>query len=61
MRCSPARIFRCGEISALVYATGGNTYFGRTAELVQSAVTVSHFQHAVLRIGKYNISLCWPW
>jgi hypothetical protein len=50
-------IVRRGEISALVYATGGKTYFGRTAELVQSAVTVSHFQQAVLRIGNYLIIL----
>ena len=50
-------IVRRGEISALVYATGGGTYFGRTAELVQSAVTVSHFQKAVLRIGNTLIML----
>jgi H+-transporting ATPase len=50
-------IVRRGEISALVYATGSKTYFGKTAELVQSAVTVSHFQKAVLRIGDYLIML----
>jgi H+-transporting ATPase len=50
-------IVRRGEIGALVYATGANTYFGRTAELVQTAVTVSHFQKAVLRIGDYLIVL----
>jgi H+-transporting ATPase len=50
-------IIRRGEIGALVYATGGNTYFGKTAELVQTAVTVSHFQKAVLRIGNYLIML----
>jgi H+-transporting ATPase len=50
-------IVRRGEISALVYATGGKTYFGKTAELVQSAVTESHFQKAVLRIGNYLIIL----
>ena len=50
-------IIRRGEIGALIYATGGNTYFGKTAELVQSAVTVSHFQRAVLRIGNYLIML----
>jgi H+-transporting ATPase len=50
-------IVRRGEIGALVYATGGKTYFGETAELVQSAVTVSHFQKAVLRIGNYLIIL----
>ena len=50
-------IIRRGEIGALVYATGGKTYFGKTAELVQAAVTVSHFQKAVLRIGNYLIIL----
>ena len=50
-------IIRRGEIGALVYATGGKTYFGKTAELVQSAVTVSHFQQAVLKIGNYLIML----
>jgi H+-transporting ATPase len=50
-------IIRRGEIGALVYATGGKTYFGKTAELVETAVTVSHFQKAVLRIGNYLIIL----
>ena len=50
-------IVRQGEIGALVYATGTNTYFGQTAELVQDAVTVSHFQQAVLKIGKFLILL----
>jgi H+-transporting ATPase len=50
-------IIRRGEIDALVYATGGKTYFGKTAELVQTAVTVSHFQKAVLRIGNFLIVL----
>ena len=50
-------IVRRGEIGALVYATGGKTYFGKTAELVETAVTVSHFQKAVLKIGNYLIVL----
>jgi H+-transporting ATPase len=50
-------IMRRGEISALVYATGGDTYFGKTAQLVQEAHTVSHFQQAVLKIGQYLIIL----
>ena len=50
-------IIRQGEIGALVYATGGNTYFGKTASLVQEAHTISHFQRAVLRIGNYLIML----
>jgi H+-transporting ATPase len=50
-------ILRQGEIDAMVYATGTNTYFGKTAQLVQSAHTVSHFQRAVLKIGDYLIIL----
>src|ERR1700722_6307051 len=50
-------IVRRGEIGAFVYATGANTYFGRTAQLVQGAQTVSHFQRAVLKIGDYLIIL----
>ena len=50
-------IIRKGEISALVFATGIKTYFGKTAQLVQEAHTVSHFQKAVLKIGNYLIVL----
>jgi H+-transporting ATPase len=60
-KCSEAvfsgSIIRQGEIGALVYATGANTYFGKTAQLVQEAHTVSHFQRAVLKIGNYLIIL----
>lgn len=50
-------IIRQGEIDALVYATGANTYFGKTAQLVQEAHTISHFQRAVVKIGNYLIIL----
>ncbi len=50
-------IIRKGEIDAMVYATGTNTYFGKTAQLVEEAHTVSHFQRAVLKIGDYLIIL----
>jgi H+-transporting ATPase len=50
-------IVRMGEMTALVYATGMNTFFGRTAKLVESAVTSSHFQKAVIKIGDYLIIL----
>ena len=50
-------IIRRAEIGVLVYATGTKTYFGRTAQLVQEAKTVSHFQKAVLKIGNYLIIL----
>ncbi len=50
-------ILRQGEIDAMVYATGTKTYFGKTAQLVQEAHTVSHFQRSVLKIGDYLIIL----
>ena len=46
-----------GEMVALVTGTGQNTYFGRTAKLVQTAGAASHFQKAVLQIGDYLIYL----
>jgi len=52
-----ASVVKRGEIGALVYATGADTYFGRTAELVRQARTGSHFQRAVLRIGTFLIVL----
>jgi H+-transporting ATPase len=48
-------IIRQGEIESLVYGTGTDTYFGKTARLVEEAHTVSHFQRAVLKIGDYLI------
>ncbi len=50
-------IIKRGEVDAMVYATGEKTYFGKTAQLVQGAHTVSHFQRAVLKIGDYLIVL----
>jgi H+-transporting ATPase len=44
-----------GEGDALVYATGADSFFGRTTALVQGAGVVSHFQRAVLRIAHYLI------
>jgi H+-transporting ATPase len=48
-------IIRQGEIDALVYATGQGTYYGKTAELVETAKTHSHLQRAVLKIADYLI------
>lgn len=48
-------IVKLGAMNGIVTATGMKTYFGRTAELVQSAETRSHFQRAVLRIGNFLI------
>jgi len=44
-----------GEAKAIVVATGNNTKFARTVELVESAEEKSHFQKAVLRIGYFLI------
>ncbi len=46
-------VVKQGEIDALVYATGKDTYYGKTAELVESAVTRSHLQRAVIKIADY--------
>jgi H+-transporting ATPase len=50
-------IVRQGEMNALVVTTGMNTYFGKTAKLVEGARTKSHFQKAVVKIGDYLIVL----
>ena len=46
-----------GEMVALVCGTGANTFFAKTAKLVEKAGAVSHFQKAVLAIGDYLIYL----
>ena len=48
-------IVRQGQMRALVTATGMQTYFGKTAALVETAKQRSHFQKAVLRIGNFLI------
>src|SRR5271170_7229440 len=50
-------IIRQGESEGMVYATGTETYFGKTAQMVQGPESVSHFQKAVLKIGDYLIVL----
>ena len=46
---------KIGEMRGVVTATGMNTYFGKTAQLVQTAQQHSHFQRAVLKIGNFLI------
>ena len=46
-----------GETNALVVATGLNTYFGKTAQLVEKAETQSFLQKTVIKIGDYLIIL----
>jgi len=48
-------VIKLGEMTGVVTATGMNTYFGKTAQLVASAETRSHFQRAVLSIGNFLI------
>ena len=50
-------VVKQGEADALVQATGAKTYFGKTAQLVKEAHTISHFQQAILKIGNYLIVL----
>lgn len=44
-----------GEAKAVVVATGENTKFAKTVEMVEAAEEKSHFQKAVLKIGYYLI------
>jgi H+-transporting ATPase len=46
-----------GEASGEVIATGGRTYFGKTAELVRTATTVSHLQAIIFTIVQYLVML----
>ena len=46
-----------GEGSGEVIATGGRTYFGKTAELVRTAKTLSHLQTIIFTIVKYLVVL----
>jgi H+-transporting ATPase len=46
-----------GEMSSVVTATGLNTYFGKTAKLVDETRARSHFEKAILKIGNYLILL----
>ncbi len=48
-------IAKQGEMVSLVTSTGTNTFFARTAKLVETAGAVSHFQKAVMRVGDFLI------
>ncbi len=51
-------IAKKGEMSAVVIATGNNTFFGRTASLVASAGGgASHSQQATTQIGDFLITI----
>jgi len=44
-----------GNMTAVVSETGRRTFLGKTAGLVSSAHSASHFQKAILKIGNYLI------
>ncbi|EHR50817.1 plasma-membrane proton-efflux P-type ATPase [Saccharomonospora marina XMU15] len=53
---SPAVVSR-GAVALRVLATGEHTQFGRAAELAGRQAPRSHFQRAIVRIGRYLIAL----
>ena len=46
-----------GEADGLVIATGAQTFFGKTAELVRTAKTSSHLETVILGIVRYLVAL----
>ena len=48
-------IIRQGEMDGVVVATGLNSYFGKTARLVETARTASHLQKALVKMADYLI------
>ena len=50
-------IVKQGEMDGVVIATGGQTFFGRTAKLVAGAGATSHAQKAMFQIGNFLIVL----
>jgi H+-transporting ATPase len=50
-------IVKQGEMTGVVIATGGQTFFGRTAKLVAGAGAVSHAQKAMFQIGNFLIAV----
>lgn len=48
-------VVKQGEMEGVVIGTGANTFFGRTAQLVAGAGSVSHAQQAMFQIGNFLI------
>ncbi|KAI9989873.1 hypothetical protein PInf_020164 [Phytophthora infestans] len=46
-----------GEVEAVVSATGGQTFFGKTASLISSVDEVSHFQKILIRITMFLMAI----
>ncbi len=55
--CYSGAVVTRGEMTAVVEKTGLDTYFGKTAKLVESAKTKSHFEKAVIKIGNFLIMM----
>ncbi len=55
--CFSGTTVKRGEAKAVVIATGRNTKFAQTVELVESAEEKSHFRKAVLKMGYYLIGI----
>lgn len=56
MECFSGATVKTGEIEAVVYATGINTFFGKAAQMVQSTEEQGHFQTVLKRIGYFCIA-----
>ncbi len=50
-------LIKRGEMTGVVVATGLNTYFGKTVQLVEKAKTISKYQKLIVRIGDFLILL----
>lgn len=48
-------IIKKGEVNALVFGTGKNTFFGKAAQLVSMTENTGHFQKLLLKIGDFLI------
>ena len=49
-------VIKMGEMIGVVTKTSDNTFFGKTAKLVEMAYTKSHFEEAFLRMGNILIA-----
>ncbi len=48
-------IIKRGECDAVIVSTGKNTFFGKTAELVNTARAKSHMESLIMKIVKYLV------
>ncbi len=50
-------VVRRGEATGEITATGPHTFYGKTAELVHTAKTVSHLETVILRVVNYLVAM----